>query len=183
MMKLYKLFFCITLLAITGFSSAYAEMPVTTDSRIKIFVYNENEVFHLMIHYGYQSNIEFGQGEDIETISMGESYSWKITPIGRRLFIKPLQVNVRTNMTVITNKHTYQFDIISKMPDDKLDNDLVYVARFFYPEKNLDKVEPTFSGNAAPIPVQPYSQKMMPQAGMSSTGTDGATDFNNYMNK
>lgn len=139
MMKHYKLLICM-ILGIVGISSAYGDVPVTTDSRIKIFVYNENEVFHLTVHYGYQSHIEFGVGEDIETISMGDSYSWKITPVGKRLFIKPFQVDVRTNMTVITNKRTYQFDIASKLPGDSVDKDLVYVARFFYPERDVDRM-------------------------------------------
>jgi type IV secretion system protein VirB9 len=36
-------------------------------------------------------------------------------------------------MTVITNKRTYQFDVISKPIDENIDKDLVYVVRFFYP--------------------------------------------------
>ncbi len=171
MMKFYKLFLSVVLLCMVNIPLAWADMPVTTDSRIKVFVYNENEVYHLTIHYGYQSNIEFAEGEEIETISMGESYSWKITPIGRRLFIKPLQVDVRTNMTVITNRHTYQFDIIAKMPDGTLDDSLVYVARFYYPDKNIDRAQsvgearvplamPMPSYPAMPTPVMPKPTMM-----------------------
>lgn len=134
-MKFYNFFkFFILALLIFIRSDVYAELPITTDNRIKTYVYNENEVFLLLIHYGYQSSIEFGLGEEVETISVGDTYSWKITPVGRRLFIKPLEENVHTNMTILTNKRTYQFDIMSKMPDENLDKELVYVVRFFYPD-------------------------------------------------
>ncbi|MFV9875925.1 MAG: TrbG/VirB9 family P-type conjugative transfer protein [Rickettsiales endosymbiont of Dermacentor nuttalli] len=132
-MSLYKtIFITICLFIITSFK-AYGDVPITTDSRIKTYIYNENEVFLMLVHYGYQSSIEFGLGEEVETISVGDSYAWKITPVGRRLFIKPLEENMHTNMTVITNKRTYQFDIMSKLPDESFNKDLVYVVRFFYP--------------------------------------------------
>ena len=52
-----------------------------------------------------------------------------------KLFIKPMEKNIRTNMTIITNKRTYQFDIVSKELEDENDKDLVYVVRFQYPKK------------------------------------------------
>lgn len=114
-------------------SVALADEPITIDNRIKTYLYNESEVFRLLVHYGYQTNIEFALGEKVKTISLGDNYAWKISPVGRRLFIRPLQENLHTNMTVITNMRTYQFDLLSKKASDKLDNELVYVLRFFYP--------------------------------------------------
>ncbi|MCH9754178.1 MAG: TrbG/VirB9 family P-type conjugative transfer protein [Alphaproteobacteria bacterium] len=113
---------------------ASAEVPVATDSRIKTYVYNQNDVYLILISSGFQSSIEFEKGEVIKTLSMGDSYSWTLTPVGNRLFIKPMENNVRTNMTVITNLRTYQFDIASKSED--LDaSDIAYVIRFYYPNK------------------------------------------------
>lgn len=132
---------------------AQAAIPIATDSRIKTFIYNESEVFHLTVHYGYQSNIEFAKNEEIETMSMGNSYSWKITPVGRRLFIKALEGAARTNMTIITNKRTYQFELESKNPDNNLDDDLVYVARFYLPDKSFNSPRPRVD-----------SAKFLPQA-------------------
>jgi type IV secretion system protein VirB9 len=93
-------------------------------------------VYLLVLHYGFQSHIEFGKGENIETITLGDSYAWKITPLGNRLFIKPMERNIRTNMTIITNKRTYQFDIVAKDLEDGDERDLVYVIRFQYPNKS-----------------------------------------------
>jgi len=111
-------------------------IPTTTDSRIKTLVYNPNEVFELRFYYGYQSFIEFADSEEIEMISIGESFSWRITPAGKRLFIRPLEVSAHTNMTVITNKRTYHFDIKSGEYSGKEDEELVYTVRFYYPQIN-----------------------------------------------
>ena len=88
-----------------------------------------------MLHHGFQSQIEFAKGENIETITMGDSYAWNVTPLNNRLFIKPLEFNVRTNMTIITNKRTYHFDLVAKKSSKKgkINRDLVYVVKFQYP--------------------------------------------------
>lgn len=122
------------ILCISAFTAAYAEIPIATDSRIKTYVYNPNDVFLVVVISGFQSSIEFAEGEKIKTLSMGDSYSWSMTPIENRLFIKPLENNVRTNMTIITNLRTYQFDVVSKSEGHDY-SDTSYVIRFYYPEK------------------------------------------------
>lgn len=121
-------------------------IPLTTDSRIRTIVYNPNEVFQLKFHYGFQSFIEFALDEEIEIISLGEAYPWKVTPIGKRLFIRPIQIDVTTNMTVITTKRTYQFEITGLAFDERTNEDLIYSIKFFYPDKEIKK--PTMAGNA-----------------------------------
>lgn len=111
------------------------DLSITTDSRIKTYIYNSNEVYLLVVHYGFQSQIEFSKGEEIQTISLGDAYAWKITPLENRLFIKPMEKNIRTNMTVLTNKRSYQFDIVARELDDEEDQDLAYVVRFYYPSR------------------------------------------------
>ena len=113
------------------------DLAITSDSRIKTYIYNPNEVYLIVVHSGFQSHIEFAKNEEIQTISMGDSYSWKITPLGNRLFIKPMEKNIRTNMTILTNKRTYQFDIVARELDGDDDKDLVYVVRFYYPSKKV----------------------------------------------
>lgn len=110
------------------------QVPVTTDSRIRTLVYNANEVFELKFYYGYQSFIEFSEDEEIEMISIGEAFAWRLTPAGKRLFVRPLEIAAHTNMTIITNKRTYHFDIRSGEYEGKADEELVYTVRFFYPQ-------------------------------------------------
>ena len=114
------------------------DIPLTTDSRIRTYIYSPNNVYLLVLHFGFQSHVEFAKDEEVHTISLGDSYAWKITPIENRLFIKPMEKNIRTNMTIITNKRTYQFDLISQVLEDENDDvDLVYLIKFVYPKKQM----------------------------------------------
>jgi type IV secretion system protein VirB9 len=124
------IFFCFTLLA----TAVNAQVPITTDSRIRTLVYNPNEVYELKFYYNYQSFIEFSEDEEIEMISIGEAFAWRLTPAGKRLFVRPLEIAAHTNMTIITNKRTYHFDIRSDEFSGKADESLVYTVRFFYPQ-------------------------------------------------
>jgi type IV secretion system protein VirB9 len=67
-----------------------------------------------------------------------------LTPAGKRLFIRPLEIDAHTNMTIITNRRIYHFDIRSDEFTGKADEDLVYTVRFFYPQ----------IGQPLPIPPQ-----------------------------
>lgn len=147
------------LLILFNQNSNALETPVAIDSRIKTLIYSENEVFRLVVHYGYQSSIEFQEGEEVQTISVGNNYAWTLTPIGRRLFIKPLEDNILTNMTILTNKKAYQFEIQSKPLSNSVDEELVYVVRFFYPEEGFDNQRPEVqSHDVESLPViKPYN--------------------------
>ena len=129
-----SIFFTLNILAI--------EKPIVTDSRIRTFIYNPNEIFKIVVHYNYQTSIEFAKDEKIKTISSGNNYVWQLTPIDNRLFIKSLEDNILTNMTIITNQRVYQFEIQSKPYSDNVDNALVYVIRFFYPANEERKAMP-----------------------------------------
>ena len=151
-------------------SATFAGQPITTDSRIKTFVYNANEVFSITTHYGYQSNVEFGQKESIETVSVGDRVGWQIIPAGRRLFIRAMEENAHTNMTIITNQRSYQFDLRSSSADAVFGSEeLTYVVRFFYsddvssgapmPTSYVSDVSPLASqqGGYASAPVYPVA--------------------------
>lgn len=140
---------------------AWSAPAITTDSRIKTLVYNPNDVFTITTHYGYQSNIEFGARETIETISVGDRVAWQISPAGRRLFIRAQEENAHTNMTVITNVRAYQFDLRSSSADAVFGSEeLTYVVRFFYPEEG---------GTPPSAAIQPPPAPSLPNAVITPT--------------
>lgn len=120
-----------------------SEMP--SDSRIKLLPYNEGDVYTITSKYGYQSNIVFDKNETIETISVGDRSLWQIIPSGHRLFVRPMVEDVITNMTVITTKRSYQFDLKAASMDNK-DAEIIYVAQFVYPDDRKRRDPP-------PMPV------------------------------
>jgi type IV secretion system protein VirB9 len=149
-MKRIVIFAALSLCLPGAGAPAAAEEPLLpSDGRIKIMLYDESDVYTIVTKYGYQTNIVFGANEEIQTISVGDRSLWQIIPAANRLFIRPMQEDVITNMTILTDRHSYQFDLKS-LPMDKDGN--IYVAKFTYPN---DK--PRNSAAAAPVVVMPAS--------------------------
>ncbi len=133
---------CLTgCLLIAGLSdTAYAlqePRPVATDNRIRTVRFSPNEVYKFLGHYGYQSSIEFAADETIQTVSIGDSIAWLVDPSKDRLFIKPIEQDAMTNMTVITDKHTYHFELHARETESIDDRDMIFVMRFVYPEDDM----------------------------------------------
>lgn len=135
-----------------------------TDSRIKILPYDASDVYTIPTKYGYQTNIVFDPYEEIQTISVGDRSIWQIIPSGNRLFIRPLDENYETNMTIITSKRTYHFDLKSISADSKT-NKIIYTAKFLYPENTPDIVEePLYESPVAPVTAPPEPAASEPAA-------------------
>ncbi len=114
--------------------------PLATDQRIHTMMYSADEVYKFTGHYGFQSTIEFAADEEIQTISMGDSVAWLLEPSGNRIFLKPLEQNATTNMTVLTNKRSYLFELHAREASGISDPQLVFVLRFMYPSDSNDYI-------------------------------------------
>ena len=112
-----------------------APRPIGGENRIKIENYTPNTVYKFLGHYEYQSIIEFGLDEEIQTISMGTPTPWQIVPAVNRIFLKPVEDNASTNMTVITNKRMYFFEMHAEEATGVQDDNLNFVVKFIYPEQ------------------------------------------------
>lgn len=125
-------------------ASAYAlqePRPIATDSRIRTVRYSPDEVYQFIGHYTYHSIIEFESDEEIQTVSVGDSIAWLLNPSGNRLFLKPIEQNALTNMSVLTNKRTYLFELHAEEASDIRDPGMVFVLRFIYPQNDAGAVE------------------------------------------
>ncbi len=111
----------------------------SVDSRIRVLVYSPDDVFKYVGYYGYQASIELSKGEEVVSISMGDTTSWQIVPSGNRIFIKPMEQDATTNMTLITNKHTYFFELYAEEAADIRDPDMVFNVRFLYPDSDEEE--------------------------------------------
>lgn len=102
-----------------------------SDPRLASRLYNDNEVIRIDGKLGVQASIAFDEDELIENVAIGDSASWQVTPNKRAnlLFVKPLAAKARTNMTVVTDRHTYFFDLVASPSAQPL-----YVLRFTYPD-------------------------------------------------
>ena len=124
------------------------------DSRLRVMAYNPNDVYKYTGYYGYQGSIAFEADETIGTISMGDTKSWQIIPSGNRMFLKPIESNASTNMTVITNKRLYFFELHAAFAKGPNDPGMVFSVKFLYPESNIKNIQ-MGSANRAPDLANP----------------------------
>lgn len=123
--------------------SLASQMPrfLGTEKKFRSYLYNPNDVYRYIGHYTYQGFIEFESGETIGTISMGNPSLWLFESLGNRLFLKPVgEDGSETNMTIITNKRVYHFELMAREAKGIADKNLIFVVKFVYPdekEKNL----------------------------------------------
>ena len=124
-----RAFLAAALLLATGAPLAPAHAG---DARIVHHRYVADEVVRIPGRSGIQATIAFDEDEHIENVAIGDSASWQVTPNKRAnmLFVKPLAPRARTNMTVVTDRHAYCFDLAAAPGAAPL-----YVLRFTYPDE------------------------------------------------
>ncbi len=116
-------------------SAIITPAPIASDARIKTMMYSPNDVYIYTGYYRFQSSILFGPDEEIGTISVGDAVPWVFNPVGNRLFLKPVEQDATTNMTLITNKHVYYFELHAAEAKNISDKNLTFELRFVYPEE------------------------------------------------
>jgi type IV secretion system protein VirB9 len=132
-MKFRTLVFAAMLCATGWTMAAEAAAP---DPRIHVVAYDPDAIVRLTGHTGYQMTIEFGDSEKVETVAVGDSVGWQITPnaAANLLFVKPIGISRPTNMTIVTNRRRYTFELISRSGVGAPSNSIIYTMRFRYPE-------------------------------------------------
>jgi type IV secretion system protein VirB9 len=113
-------------------SAQIRPQPGTGDPRIQSIEYDASQVVQIQAAPGYQVTLELGSDEQIENVAVGDSGAWQVTANrnGSRLFVKPVQSGVTTNMTVVTNVRVYAFELVPLFGPSP---DMAYTIRFRYP--------------------------------------------------
>jgi type IV secretion system protein VirB9 len=125
--------------------------PAATDTRIKTLPYDPDKVVLLNAYIDYQTMIQFGADERIEDVAIGNGENWQITPNkgANLLFVKPLDRAARTNMTVVTDRRSYLFELAAEAAYGGGGGQMTYVLRFDYPPA------PAVSAHSVPPPPAP----------------------------
>jgi len=144
------------LLAAAAAGALIAQGPARADERIQTHPYAGNEVVRIDGRTGVQATIQFAEGEAIENVAIGDSQTWQVTPNKRAdlLFVKPVTAGARTNMTVVTDRRTYFFDLVAS-PRAKP----IYLLRFTYKEE--PKKEAAAPAAAALAALNPAEQAVV----------------------
>ncbi|MXO90966.1 type VI secretion protein [Altererythrobacter aquaemixtae] len=118
------------------------------DPRLVERLYDPAQVVRIEGKTKVAATIAFAPDERIENVVVGDSAAWQVTPNKRanHLFVKPLSPTARTNMTVITDRHTYLFDLVANPKAKPL-----YVLRFTYPDAPEEEAPPQMAETASEL--------------------------------
>jgi type IV secretion system protein VirB9 len=105
---------------------------VGSDPHIQIVDYDPDQIVQIAVAQGYQVTVQFGADERIENVAVGDSAVWQVTANhrGDLLFVKPVQSDIATNLTVATDSRLYAFELT---PLFDASPDMAYTIRFNYP--------------------------------------------------
>lgn len=129
-----------------------------SDSRVVERHYSPATVYRIAGVMGIQTAILFGEEERIENIAIGDGSNWQVTPNKRAniLFIKPIATKKVTNLTIVTDRRTYLFELNSV--DQKAVP--IYTLRFIYPPEPVEPEVPDLTA----IPPEAISDSRANQA-------------------
>jgi type IV secretion system protein VirB9 len=106
--------------------------PTGDDPHLQAIDYDAGQIVALRGAPGYEMMIELSPDEHVQSVALGDSAAWQVSvnKSGDRLFIKPVQGDASTNMTVVTSVRVYNFDLAA-LPGPT--PDIPYTVEFRFP--------------------------------------------------
>lgn len=135
------------------------------DPRVRVVDYSPLNVIKLVTFFGVSTHVQFADGETIKDVAIGDDLAWKVISRGNHLFLKPQAVNADTNVTVVTDKRTYQFALVVQARPAKdstawLDPNLVYSLSFNYPDDEAAKLAASSKKDALKAALKEVKTKL-----------------------
>lgn len=115
--------------------SAAQPIPAANENRIIRFTYSPDVIFRILTTTAWHTHIELADDEGITEIPMlGETRQWRASGGPRNIYVKPLRENLETSLTLVTNKRTYQFQLIGGKKGDHV----YQKVSFDYPDREAE---------------------------------------------
>jgi type IV secretion system protein VirB9 len=133
MIRIIKKILATTLVCYAAATSA-AVIPLEseTDPRVKVLIYEPDQVYTITGHYFFSTTITLERGERVIHKSLGDPKAWDLVDKQHFIFLKPIDNLANTNMTIITNRRTYYFELSASIT--KRDSpEANFAIKFAYP--------------------------------------------------
>ncbi len=144
------------------------------DSRLRTLDYDPAAVVRLEGCQNFQTMITLASDEHVENVGVGDSAAWQVTPNkrGNLIFVKAIAPKGYTNMTVVSDKRSYNFELRTAPASDCARGQLTYELRFRYPPAQSSGTP------AAPAsPVDPNAFLPVPEKRNAAYTFSGAADL------
>lgn len=134
-MKKLILFVAAATLCALSATVAARSVPDATgyDARVRTVTYNPDDIVQIIGTYGISTHIVFAPDEDIKSVALGDTLAWEVAPLHNNFFLKPREPNAYTNLSIITNRRSYEFELIAQ-PKAASTKALYYKVVFSYPQ-------------------------------------------------
>jgi type IV secretion system protein VirB9 len=116
-----------------------AGAAVHVDSRLKLIPFEPHRVIELTGFVGYHVNLQFADDEHFVSLGAGDTAAIDVGSAGNHLLLKPRMAITGTNLTVMTNRHTYYFEYRALARRPHVD-EATYAIEFTYPRPILAEV-------------------------------------------
>lgn len=132
-----KILLMISVTAALGSAGAFATnvpQALNTTASVKAVNFVANDIVPLYGKAFYTTLISFAKDENIQTVSSGDASVWLTQQVANNLLlVKSNGAKSNTNMTVVTDKHTYFFHLMTLAKDSK--RIPTYAINFHYPKE------------------------------------------------
>lgn len=134
------LFLVLCIMAAAPAAAQLRPQPGSGDPRLQTVDYDPGQVVQLHGAPGYQLTVQLSPDEQVQNVAVGDSGAWQVSVngAGDHLFIKPLQADIATNMTVITSVRVYNFELFPLVAPTP---DMAWNVRFQYPGAPVEAVD------------------------------------------
>jgi len=106
------------------------------ENRIVTYNYSPDIIFRLLTLPEMHTHIQLAEDEGvIETPVLGDTMQWRVSGGPRNLYVKPLRYDLETSLTLVTNKRTYQVQLVS---GKSASGDAYQKVSFLYPDRDLE---------------------------------------------
>lgn len=142
--KLTKTIAAFLIACSTGAFAQLNPVAFTTDARIKHVTYQDNNVVPIHGMPFTATQVVFGKDEVVIDKMGGDSAVWmvrQIEGVNNMVFVKPTQLGSDSNMTIVTNKHSYYFHLTSNKDLTEHPRDQTYAIKFIYPEEEAARLK------------------------------------------
>lgn len=112
--------------------AAAEAIPVPMENRIVRYTYSPDIIFRVFTQPNRHTFIELGEDEGLtEEPKTGDSIQWRVSGGPRNIYVKPNREGIETSLTIVTNKRSYIFQLISGKRESKL----YQKVSFDYPDR------------------------------------------------
>lgn len=106
------------------------------ENRIVTYNYSPDVIFRLLTLPGLHTLIQLDEGEGLtEEPVLGDTMQWRVSGGPRNLYVKPLRYKLQTSLTLVTNKRSYQFQLVAGRDGE---SDVYQKVSFLYPERDQE---------------------------------------------